>query len=422
MDSTSIIRLIMLIVLLTLSGIFSSAETALAAVNPMRLRTMASRGDKRALRLIKIKEKPEKMLSAILIGNNIVNLSASSLMTIFAIKLFGSASIGIATGVLTFLVLIFGEITPKTLATREADKMALAYSLPIYILVILLTPVIFIVNIASSSVLKLIGSDIDKKKESMTEEELRTIVDVSHEEGVIEHEEKKIINNVFDFGTVLAKDIMTPRIDMVFVDIDAGYEEIIESYREERYTRLPVYEGNRDNVIGTINVKDLLLVDRANLFSVRDYIRDPVYTYEYKKISELLIEMKKNYNNIAIVLDEYGVTAGMITMEDILEEIVGEIRDEYDTDEEESFIKTGKNTYLLEGSTKLDDINETLGTGLFSEDYESIGGLIMGLLDHLPENGEEVNIGNIRIVVVKMEKARVDKVKIEILQKKNTKR
>lgn len=387
----------------------------------MKLRTAASKGDKRALMLIKIKEKPEKMLSAILIGNNIANLSASSVMTMLTIRFFGSAAIGVATGVLTLLVLVFGEITPKNMATKAADKMALAYVPAIFVLIFVLTPVISIVNIASDFVLRMMKIDPEGKKESMTEEELRTIVDVSHEEGVIENEEKKMINNVFDFGSVLAKDIMIPRIDMVFADIEAGYEEIIEIYREERYTRLPVFEGSRDNVIGIVNVKDLLLADQSREFSLREYMREPIYTYEYKKTAELLIEMKKHYNNIAIVLDEYGVTAGMITMEDILEEIVGEIRDEYDTDEEESFIKTGKYSYLAEGSMKLDEINERLGSGLASDDYESVGGLIMGLLDHLPQIGEEVTIGNLRLIVERMDKARVDRVKIEVLHKNNGK-
>lgn len=421
MVTRDLIRLAALVFLLFLSGFFSSAEIALLGVNPMKLRTAAGRGDRRALMLIKIRKKPEKMLSAILIGNNIANLSASSLMTMLTIRFFGSAAIGIATGVLTLLVLVFGEITPKNMATRVADKMALAYAPVIFALIFILTPVISIVNIASGFVLRMLGIDPEGKKESMTEEELRTIVDVSHEEGVIEKEEKKMINNVFDFGSVLAKDIMIPRIDMVFADVDAGYEEIIEIYREERYTRLPVFEGSRDNVVGIVNVKDLLLADRSRAFSLREYMREPIYTYEYKKTAELLIEMKKQYNNIAIVLDEYGVTAGMITMEDILEEIVGEIRDEYDADEEESFIKTGKYSYLAEGSTKLDEINERLGSGLSSDDYESVGGLIMGLLDHLPQIGEEVTIGNLRLIVERMDKARVDRVKIEVLHKNNGK-
>ena len=274
--------------------------------------------------------------------------------------------------------------------------MSLVYAAPIYALMFILTPAIVTINLASGFVLKLLGAGNAPRQDIMTEEELRTIVDVSHEEGVIENEERKIINNVFDFAEVLAKDVMIQRIDMVLINIEAGYEEAIEIYRQERYTRLPVYEGNTDNIVGVINVKDLLLHKSEKKFNIRDYMRKPFFTYEYKKIAELLLQMKKSYANIAVVLDEYGMTAGMITMEDILEEIVGEIRDEYDIDEEESFKKIGKDVYLLDGSVKLDEINERLGTDLNMEDYESIGGFVMGQLEHLPKVREGVRTEGVR--------------------------
>jgi len=378
---------------------------------------LAAKGSKNALLVLKIMEKPEKMLSAVLIGNNIVNLSASALATTIIIKLFGNAAIGVATGMLTFLILIFGEITPKSLASKKPESMSLVYAAPIYALMFILTPAIVTINLASGFVLKLLGAGNAPRQDIMTEEELRTIVDVSHEEGVIENEERKIINNVFDFAEVLAKDVMIQRIDMVLINIEAGYEEAIEIYRQERYTRLPVYEGNTDNIVGVINVKDLLLHKSEKKFNIRDYMRKPFFTYEYKKIAELLLQMKKSYANIAVVLDEYGMTAGMITMEDILEEIVGEIRDEYDIDEEESFKKIGKDVYLLDGSVKLDEINERLGTDLNMEDYESIGGFVMGQLEHLPKVREGVRTEGVRLTVEKMDKARIDKVRLEILNK-----
>ena len=403
--------------LLGLSGFFSSAETAFISSNQIKLKTLAAKGSKNALLVLKIMEKPEKMLSAVLIGNNIVNLSASALATTVIIKLFGNAAIGVATGMLTFLILIFGEITPKSLASKKPESMSLVYAAPIYALMFILTPAIVTINLASGFVLKLLGAGNAPRQDIMTEEELRTIVDVSHEEGVIENEERKIINNVFDFAEVLAKDVMIQRIDMVLINIEAGYEEAIEIYRQERYTRLPVYEGNTDNIVGVINVKDLLLHKSEKKFNIRDYMRKPFFTYEYKKIAELLLQMKKSYANIAVVLDEYGMTAGMITMEDILEEIVGEIRDEYDIDEEESFKKIGKDVYLLDGSVKLDEINEKLGTDLNMEDYESIGGFVMGQLEHLPKVREGVRTEGVRLTVEKMDKARIDKVRLEILNK-----
>ncbi len=408
------IQIVVVLVLLSLSAFFSSAETALTTVNKMKMRSLAENGDKSAERVLKITDNPGKMLSTILVGNNIVNLSASSLMTTLTMELFGSAAVGIATGILTLMILVFGEITPKTLSTLYSDKIALLYSGAIYWLMAVLTPVIFLVNKMSLVVLWVLRIDPNKKKEAITEDELRTIVEVSHEEGVIEIEEKKMINNVFDFGESVARDIMVPRIDMAFVDVEATYEELMDIFRAERFTRMPVYEESTDNVIGIINMKDLILYDQDQPFSVRDFLRQPLYTYEFKKTSELMIEMRKTFNNIVIVLDEYGATAGLITLEDLLEEIVGEIRDEYDQDEEDEVRELAAGEYLVNGSTKLDDLNERLELELESEDYDSIGGLVIGLLDHLPEEGEEVSHENLKLVVEKVEKNRIDKIHLYI--------
>lgn len=413
-DSTGI-QVFTVIVLLCLSAFFSSAETALTTVNKMRVRTLAEAGHKQAITLTKVIENPSKMLSTILVGNNIVNLSASSLMTTLTMQMFGSKAVGLATGVLTLLILVFGEITPKTLSTIYSEQIALKYAKIIYTLMIIFTPVIFFVNQLSLGVLLLLRIDPNKKRDPITEDELRTIVEVSHEEGVIESEEKKMINNVFDFGDSLAKDIMVPRIDMVMVAADATYDEVLEVFREERFTRVPVYEDSTDNVIGIINMKDLILFDQEKEFSVRDFLREPLYTYEFKKTAELMVEMRKTFNNIVIVLDEYGATAGLITLEDMLEEIVGEIRDEYDQDEEDELQEVAPGEYMVEGSMKLDDLNDMLELNLESEDYDSIGGLVIGMLDHLPEDGEEVTYENLRLVVEHMEKNRIEKIHLYIL-------
>lgn len=412
MDSSDSIQLLTLVILLALSAFFSSSETALTTVNRIRIRNLAETGDARALILTKVIENQGKMLSAILIGNNVVNLYASSLATTLAISIWGSKMVGVATGVLTLLILVFGEITPKTLSTISAETISLRCAKIIYILMIVLTPIIFVVNHLSLGVLLLLRINPNKKKDAITADELRTIVEVSHEEGVIESEEKKMINNVFDFGDSLAKDIMVPRIDMALVSADATYDELLEVFREERYTRIPVYQDNTDNVIGIINVKDLLLLDDKSRFSIRDYLRQPLYTYEFKKTAELMVEMRQTFNNIVIVLDEYGATAGLITLEDMLEEIVGEIRDEYDEDEEKSLIEVKKGEYLVEGFMKLDDLNDRLGLTLTSEDYDSIGGLIIGELDHLPDAGEEVNYNGIRLLVETVDKNRIDRVRM----------
>lgn len=416
MDQSDAIQLLSLIILLILSAFFSSAETALTTVNKIRMRSMAEDGTKAALTVMKVIDNPSKMLSAILIGNNIVNLSASSLATTLTISIWGNRAIGLVTGILTLLILVFGEISPKTLATLYSEKLALSYAPVIYFLMTVLTPVIFVINHLSLGFLKLLHVDPNRKADAITEDELRTIVEVSHEEGVIESEERRMINNVFDFGDSMAKDVMVPRIDMTFANVESTYQELIEIFREERFTRLPVYEDNTDNVIGIINIKDLLLCTDEPSFNVRDYLREPYFTYEYKKTSELMFEMRKASVNIVIVLDEYGATAGLITLEDLLEEIVGEIRDEYDEDEEDSLTKLSDTEYIVEGSMKLDDLNDSLDLDLTSEDYDSVGGLVIGLLDHLPEAGEQVVQEGITFVVESVEKNRIDKIHLYLPQ------
>ena len=415
MDSGQALQILIVIGLLGLSAFFSSSETAMMAVNKIRVRNLADAGLSSAVILVKVLDNQSKMLSAILIGNNIVNISASSLMTVVVTDAFGSAYIGAATGVLTLLVLIFGEITPKTSATLYSESMALKFAKPIYLLMQVLTPVIFIVDKLSLGVLRLLHIDPNKKPEAITEEELRTIVEVSHEEGVIESDEKKMIYNVFDFGDSVARDIMVPRIDMTFIDVNATLEEVMDVFRQEKYTRYPVFEETTDNVIGIVNIKDLILQEQDKKFALRDYLREPMYTYEFKKTAELMVELRKTLNNIAIVLDEYGATAGLITMEDMLEEIVGEIRDEYDEDEEDLVKKLNAKEFAVDAAMKLDDLNDQIGFHLESEDYDSIGGFVIGLLDHLPEEGEEVVYENLRLVVEKVDRNRIEIIHIYIM-------
>lgn len=413
MDSSDVTQLIILFILLLLSGFFSSAETALTTVNKIRMRFLAEEGNKRAETVLKITENSGKMLSAILIGNNIVNISASSLTTTLAYGLAGPA-VAVATGVLTVLILLFGEITPKTMATLHAEKMSLLYAPVIHIFMKLMTPAIFIINNLSNVVLFILRIDPNTKANAMTENELRTIVDVSHEDGVIESEEKEMIYNVFDLGDAKAKDVMVPRINVTFADIESSYDELIALFREDKFTRLPVYSESKDNVVGTINMKDLLLYDNNQKdFRIEDILREAYFTYEYKNISELLVEMRKASFNIAIVLDEYGETAGLITLEDILEEIVGEIHDEYDENEEENIRQIGEREYIVEGSTNLDDLNDFLDLNLESEDYDSVGGFIIEHLDRLPEENDEIlTETSIRMVVEKLDKNRIEQVHI----------
>ena len=416
MDPSDVTQIIILLILLLLSCFFSSAETSLTTVNKLRIRSLADENVKGAKTVVKLIENPSKMLSAILIGNNVVNLSASSIATSLAIDHFGSVGAGIATGIVTIMILIFGEITPKTLATIHVEKLSLTYSGIIYFLTQLLTPVIYIVNQISLTILRLLRVDPNTRVSAITENELRTIVDVSHEEGIIESEERRMITNVVDFGDSLAKDVMVPRIDMEFADIDLTYDELVTAFSIEKFTRMPVYQETRDNIVGIVNLKDVFFYQgKKEDFCLKDIMRDPYFTYEYKKTSELFIEMKRESIPIAIVLDEYGATAGLLTLEDLIEEIVGDIRDEYDSDEEDSIQCINENEFIADGNTKLDDINEVIGLHIESNDYDSIAGHIIGLLDHLPSQGETVEEDHVIYTVDAVDKNRIDKVHIVVL-------
>lgn len=416
MDTDGVMQLIALIILVLLSAFFSSAETSLTTVNRVRLKTLAEEGNRRAKTALEVLDKYGKMLSAILIGNNIVNLSASALATTLAIHIH--FTVGIATAILTVVILIFGEIVPKNMAMINSEKMALLYASMISGLMKLLTPLIFVIDSLAKGIMKLFRVDADKKT-AMTENELRTYVEVGHEDGVIESEEREMIYNVFDFGDAVAKDVMIPRIDMVTVDKEATYEEVMEVFKDCMYTRIPVFEEDKDNIIGLINIKDFILVGDKAKFKISDILRQAYYTYEFKKTADLLVEMRQKCFNVAFVLNEYGGTAGMITLEDLLEEIVGEIRDEYDSDEEQLIQKMQDRTYLVEGSMKLSDINDELGTDLQSEDYDSIGGLIIEHLDRVPEDGAQiVTDQGIRLQVQGVSQNRILKVIMELPEEK----
>ena len=416
MNTTQIIQSIILFFLLLLSAFFSSSETAFTTVRRVRLQVLEEEGNKRASMVLKILENYNKMLSTILIGNNIVNISASALATVLATDLFGSLAVGFATGILTVLVLLFGEIIPKTLALRANEKYALAYAPAIRALSIVLTPVIFIVDKLSNGVLRLLGVDPNQKVIGITESELLGYIDAGHEEGVIEAEEKEMIHNMFEFTDAVAKDIMIPRVNMTMVDIHDSYEDVFALFKEHLYSRLPVYEESPDNIVGVINVKDFLFIENPEKFHIRKLMRDVYYTYEYKKIPDLLNEMREKNFAMTIVLSEYGTAEGMITMEDLLEEVFGQIRDEYDADEAELIKKVGEREYLVDGTVKLDDINEQLGTEYDSEDYDSISGIIIESLDdRLAKGGETVTLEDGTVLKVeKVDNNRIVQVRLTL--------
>ncbi len=382
-------QLIVLIVLLVLSGFFSSAETAFGVVNRVKMQTLSEEGNKQAKRVNKILEKPTKMLNTILICNNVVNLSASALATVLAQRI--NLAVGIMTGILTLLILLFGEIVPKNWAAATAEKVSMAYSGVIYALLLVLTPIIFVVDKIAWLFLKMLKVDPNKRP-AMTESELRAYVNVSREDDAIEPDEKKMIDNVLDFTDADAKDIMIPRVNMTTIGIDATYEEVMEVFKDTFYTRIPVHDEDDDNMVGTLNIKDMIMVTEPSKFSIKEIMREPYFTFEHVKNDDLMYEMQKRSEGIAFVLNEYGETVGMITMEDLLEEIVGEIRDEYDEDEEEWIKLLPTGSYEIEASMKTDDINDALGTQLSSEEYDSIGGILIEMLDRCPKDGEEVTL------------------------------
>ncbi|MCQ4725088.1 hemolysin family protein [Anaerotignum faecicola] len=410
---------IVLIVLVSLSAFFSSSETALASISRIKLLNMIEENVKNADIVQKLLESPQKLLSAILVGNNIVNIGASSLATAIAIEISPKYGVTIATVLMTIVVLIFGEITPKTFAAENSEKIALAVARPINFVIKVLTPFVKVFDVVTCAIIKILGGRNDDKTPTITEAELKTMVNVSHEEGVLEIDEREMINNVFDFGDYKAKDVMTPRTEMATVSKDAGYEEVIQVFKEEQFSRIPVYNEDIDDIIGILFLKDVFFVDDKENFTPEKYMREPFFTYESKEISKLLKEMRTNRIALAIVLDEYGGTSGLVTVEDMVEEIVGEIADEFDEDEKDDIEQVHENEYLVDGTTRIDDINEMLGTRLESDDVETIGGYVIGFLGRFAVAGETVTTDGLEIKVEEVEKNRITKLRVKVLPKEN---
>ena len=389
MDSSFTWQLVILVILIALSSFFSAAETALMSLNKIRIRHLVDENIKGAKLLEKLTNAPNKLLGSILIGNNIVNIGASALASSLAMKLFGDSGVALATGVMTVLVLIFGEITPKTIAKQKSEQISLRIIKIINIVVKVLTPLVFVFTQISQVFIKLLGAEPDVNESFITQEELKTMVGVSEEEGVLEEEEKEMIFNVFEFGDLQVKDVMIQRVDIVAVNVDVTYDEILDVIKQEQFSRIPVYNETIDDIVGVLNIKDLLFIseEEKKNFDIKKFMRDPFYTFEFKKVMELFSEMKKSRNHISIVLDEYGGTVGIATIEDLVEEVVGEIEDEYDQEEKEIQCINEKE-YMLEGSTRLHDVKDIIGVDLESDEFDSIGGLILGEIGRFPEEKE----------------------------------
>ena len=415
MDSStsSLIQIIALVILLAGSSFFSASETALMSLSRIKIRHMEEDGVRGAKLVGSLLEDSGRLLTSILIGNNIVNIAATSITTSLFTTLWGAQGVAIATALMTVLVLIFGEITPKTIAANIPEKISLSVAKPIKLFMIILKPVVGIFNIITKIIFKLLGVDDHGVRPFITEEELKTMVNVSHEEGLLEIEEREIINNVFEFGDMQAKEAMVQRLDIVAIDVEDSYEEIIELFKTEKLSRMPVYEETIDDIIGILNIKDVIFLNDKEIanFDVKKYVRDPLFTYEFKKITQLLEEMKKDKSQMTIVVDEYGGTAGLITIEDLVEVIVGDIEDEYDEEEDEIEV-ISSNEFLVEGSTKISDVNEVLNINLESEEFDSIGGYIIGYIKHIPEENEVIEVDGVKFNIESVDKNRIKKIRI----------
>lgn len=423
MDPTQTTNVITFFILIIFSAVFSCSETAFLSVNKIRMRNLVEEGNKKAMIVEKLLSNSDRLFSSILVGNNLVNIGASSLTTSFVISIFGDSAslVAIATGFVTLMILIFGEITPKSFATKNADSIALFLAKFISFVCLVFTPVVFFLNIITGCFIKLFGGSRDNGP-TITEEDLKTIVTVSHEEGVLEEQEKEMIHNVFEFGETEIKEIMTPRIHVESIPDDCTYEELMSIYQRSHFSRYPIHSESFDEIIGVLNVKDLLFFNiNPDNFSVKDYMRESFVVYEFNEVADVFALMRKEHATLAIVLDEYGVMSGIVTFEDIVEEIVGEIDDEYDGEEEEAIISLGDNEYLVDGSMNLNEVNDRLKTSFDSEDFESIGGLVLGEISKVPEIDEEVLIDNVLFRIVKLHKNRIVQLKMTIFENEENK-
>lgn len=417
MDGASPYLIGLLGFLICCSAFFSASETALTSLNKIRLRNMVEDKIKNADKLSRLLEDPNGLLSSILVGNNLVNNGASALTTALAIQLFhGDAGSGasVATAFITVVILIFGEITPKTIAAQQAEKVALFVINIIAAVVFILRPVVVVLNVVTSALIRLFGGKPGMKLPLITEAELKTIVNVSHEEGVLETEERIMIDNIFNFGDAKAKDVMTPRTNMVAVPSDVTYGEFVALVKEEGFSRFPVYNEDMDDIVGILYVKDVFFVAEKD-FSAAKYMREPFFTYESKPVAGLLAEMRQNRLAVAIVLDEYGGTSGLATMEDIIEEIMGEIADEYD-DEQDEIEVIKEDEFVVGGSIRLEEFNKMVGSHLESDEVDTIAGYVLMVLGNFPEGGEVLEFDGLKFVVEEMDKNRISKLRVYINQ------
>ncbi|MDU7165153.1 hemolysin family protein [Finegoldia magna] len=411
MDSSSTSQIIALVFLVAMSAVFSSSETAITSVSKIKVRQLDQKDNKNAHLLRKLHDNMQATISTILIGNNIVNIAASSIATILFTNIFHQNGALVSTVVMTVSVLIFGEVLPKTIAQYKNKSVALKFSRFIYLLTIIFKPIVKVLNLLTRLVIKMfIGDNGDSS--TLTEEELKTLVEVSEEEGVLKDQETEIMINALELKETLAVDIMTPRTSMASVDIEDAENDLREIIKNITYSRIPVYEDNIDDIIGVLHIKELAhkIIEDDHDFKIRDILKPAFYAYEYIPVVDLFKQMRAKNISISIIIDEYGGTSGLVTMEDILEELVGEIDDEYDNEKEVT--KINDNEYLVDPEMRIDEVNERFDLNLQSEKFDSIGGFVIELLDRMPKSKDEVEFENLKFIVVNVDKRKITQLMI----------
>ncbi len=410
MEKSDIWKIALVVAMMVFSALFSGTETAYSSVNKLRLKNYESQGNKKAAKALKLANRFDEVLTAVLIGNNIVNIAASSVSTLLFVSIFGSKGAGISTAVITVLVLVFCEVLPKSYAKKNAEKISLAFASPLWALVILLKPFVWLLNKLSSLFSK--GDEAP----TVTEDELKYMIDEIEEEGVIEEQESELVKSALEFDEISVEEILIPRVKMIGVDVTDTIDEIKATFTREMYSRLPVYEKSLDNILGIITNKAFFKMLIEGGSDIRSIIQEVPHIADTKLISEAMRSMQRSKVHLAIVTDQYGGTKGMITLEDIIEELVGEI---YDEDDEiiTNIVKLGENKYECAGDVNIGDLLETLGLDedMIITEYSTVGGWITEILEHIPEAGESAEAGVFRLTAAEVSEQSVEKVIIEIL-------
>ncbi|MFH0867849.1 MAG: hemolysin family protein [Candidatus Woesearchaeota archaeon] len=405
-------QIISLVILLALSGFFSGSEAALLSLTKLKARHMLDKKKLGAVFVKKLKDDPQRMLATILIGNNLANVAASAIATSIMINLFENYAIGIATGVMTLLILIFGEITPKSIATQNNEVVSQLVAAPIWYLSIILAPILNILNKFLNKFIKLLG--IKAQEKAITEEEIISMIKTAEEEGSIKEIEKKMINRIFEFDDINVNEITTPRADMVMIESKSTVSNAMKIVLRKKYSRIPIYEKHKDNIVGIVYIKDLLnYVEGKNKdMSISKIMKNPYFVPETKKISSLLRQFQKKKENMAMVVDEHGSITGLVTMEDVLEEIVGEIMDETDKIAP-NIKKIGKNAWIANGKTDIDEINEKLNLKLKGDGYDTLSGFILKHTGTIPKEGDEIVYNNFKFKIEEVDNHRISNVIVE---------